>query len=343
MSISPPLPGGDALRPLPRGIVAGARRSTVHDARGALALVADELAQAEHTLRALVGSDVAALTTIAGYLADSGGKRLRPALTALGARAVGFTPVPNALLCCGELIHLGSLLHDDVVDQGDVRRGRPAAHVVYGNAVAVLTGDLCVGRALLAAITHGGAGPGAALAATVAEMSEGEVLQLQRAGDLDNSLENYFDIIDRKSASLIAWCAAAGAYAVGDDVAARALSGFGRGIGRAFQITDDVLDYQAGTDKLPGADLRERKVTLPLLFAMQRDPELRELLADGPPSPEDVPDLMARVRRTGALDAALQVAREHVQAAMSSLDALPPSEARDALAVLGRAVVERSS
>lgn len=371
MQFRPTLPGGEARRPTPSGLQAGVSRAaipehgkgedrgsgdgspahppvapsaeTTANAARALAVVAAELLATESTLRALVGSDVGAVSVIATYLADSGGKRLRPALTALGARAVGVTDVPIGMMCAGELIHLGSLLHDDVVDQGDVRRGRPSAHVVYGNAVSVLTGDFCVARALLAAGETGGAENALALARTVAEMAEGEVLQLQRAGDLNNTLETYLDIIDRKAASLIAWCCSAGARLVGDKARTVAMERFGRGIGRAFQIADDVLDYRATTDKLPGADLRERKVTLPLLYAMDRLDGLRERLTQGPLQAGELGPLLVRIRASGALEDALADARRYVDDALDALDALEPSDARDALRALAAAVVERTS
>jgi len=265
---------------------------------------------------------------------------LRPAFTALGARAVGRVPTVE-LACAGELIHLGSLLHDDVVDQGATRRDRPAAHVVYGNAVAVLAGDFCVARALLAAASAG-ARAGEALASTVADMAAGEVLQLQRAGRLDTDRATYLEVIDRKSASLIAWCTAADALAAGDEATAAALSGFGRRVGAAYQITDDVLDYAPHTGKPPGADLRERKVTLPLLYAMERRPDLRERLGE-PPEADDVLSLVEDVRATGALDDALADAQDLVDEAIGALDVLPSGPARDALVVLGRYLVDRTS
>lgn len=343
MSSVSPLPGGSAHRERPTGLRGGRPRSrpaTLASPMEALALVADDLRAVEGRLRALVDDRVAAVPHVARYLVDAGGKRLRPALTALGARALGRAPGVD-LACAGELIHLGSLLHDDVVDQGAVRRGQPAAHVLYGNAVAVLAGDFCVARALLAAASAG-ARAGEALAATVADMAAGEVLQLQRAGQLDTDRDTYLDVIDRKSASLIAWCTAAEALAVGDEVAAEALSRFGRRVGAAYQITDDVLDYAAHTGKPPGADLRERKVTLPLLYAMERRPDLRDRLA-APPDDDAVAALVADVRATGALDAALADAHDLVDEAVAGLDALPEGPARDALVVLGRYLVDRTS
>lgn len=341
MSTPSSLPGGEARRPRPAGLTTGRARHRIDGPLDALGLVAGELRAAEEALAELVVSDVAALSHIAGYLADAGGKRLRPALVALGARAVGVDVAPQ-LMCCGELIHLGSLLHDDVVDQGDVRRGRPAAHVVHGNAVAVLTGDFCVARALLAAARHGSGDASERLAEVVVDMSAGEVLQLQHAGDLDNDLATYLEVIDRKSARLIAWCAAAAAWASDDVDAGEALTRYGLKVGLAYQITDDVLDYRAGTGKQAGADLRERKVTLPLLHAFERVPGLRTRLRAGAPTADELPALMDAVRASGALDAALDDARAWVDEALDALEALPAGPGRDALAVLARYVVERT-
>lgn len=330
-------------RTAPAGIRAGAPLTLVPTPLDALGLVKDDLREAERELRGLVKSDVQAVSTVARYLTLAGGKRLRPALTALGARCVADNGPVARLMCCGELIHLGSLLHDDVVDDSELRRGKLAAHVVHGNAASVLTGDFCLARAVLLAAEEGGHLAVTELARAVTEMAEGEVLQLQHAGDLDTPLETYRDVIDRKSAALIAWCVAAPALRCGDLVAAEALKAYGRGVGLAFQITDDVLDYRSGTGKQPGADLRERKVTLPLLLAFEEDPSLRPLLAAGAPSDELVQDLVARITASGALAKALDVARDYVDDAIVALHRLPHSKGRDALESLGRYLVERTA
>lgn len=338
MTSSRPLPD-DARRMRPAGVSAGAPLSRIDGPVDALALVAEDLVGAELQLRGLVHSDVAAVPAVAGYLLDAGGKRLRPALTALGARAVGYRGPIQRLMCVGELIHLGSLLHDDVVDGAETRRDRPATHRVYGNAVTVLTGDFCLARAVLLASEEGGHRAVTSLAGAVTEMAEGEVLQLMRIGDLDCDVAGYLDVIDRKSAALIGWCCAAGAWALGDPVAAEALDRFGRGVGRAFQITDDVLDYSDTTGKTLGADLREGKITLPLLYAMQRVDGLREALREGD---VDVPDLVARIVASGAPQAALQDAHRFVDEAAGALEVLEPGVGRDALSVLGRYLVDRT-
>jgi len=336
-------PAGERLRrPRPAGLVGGAGGTRIDGPEAALALVADELGAAEVELRALVASDVAEVPAIAGYLLDAGGKRLRPALTALGARAVGYDGPIVRLMCVGELLHLGSLLHDDVVDDGQTRRGRQAAHRVFGAPAAVLTGDYCLARAMWLAAEEGGFHAVSSLGRTVTEMAEGEVLQLKRAGDLSTSLATYLDVIDRKSAALISWCAAAGAWASSDVVAAKALERFGRGVGKAFQITDDVLDYAPDTGKTPGADLRERKVTLPLIFAMEELPGLRQALRSGVPEPDDVERWIASVRSSSALERSLDVAQGFASDAMAALDELPSGIGREALRELGAYLVERT-
>lgn len=329
-------------RDRPAGLRAGAPLSRIAGPLESLALVANELAAAEMALRELVHTDVAEVPVIAGYLLDAGGKRIRPALTALGARAVGFDGDVARLMCVGELLHLGSLLHDDVVDDGVRRRGRPAAHRVYGNAVTVLTGDFCLARAVWLAAEAGGHRAVTELGHVVTQMAEGEVLQLRRAGDLDCAVDDYLEVIDRKSAALISWCAAAAAWAQGDEPAAHALAQFGRRAGVAFQITDDVLDYLPGTGKAPGADLRERKVTLPLLYALEADPGLRDALSE-PPSDDALPALIERVRDAGALERALESASVLAEQGIEALRSLPASAARDALETLGRYLVERAS
>jgi octaprenyl-diphosphate synthase len=342
MNSARPLPGGPATRLRAAGVAAGSPLTRVRGGGDALASVASELGEAEVALARLLGSDVGAVPAVSGHLAAAGGKRLRPALTALGARAVGFEGDLPGLMCVGELIHLGSLLHDDVVDQADRRRGLPAAHTVYGNAVAVLTGDFCLARAIWLAAEVGGHRAVTRLGAAVTQMAEGEVLQLQRAGNLASTREDYLEVVERKSAALIAWCAAAGAYAVGDTAAAEALERFGHAVGVAFQITDDVLDYAEGTGKEAGVDLRERKVTLPLLLAFDRVPGLRERLAAGEPTDAELPELMQIVRGSGALEDALEEARRLAVSGVEAIGSLPASPATEALEGLAWMLVERA-
>lgn len=334
-------PGSVVRRTEPAGLARP--RAVLGGPEAVFARVAPQLREGEARLRSLVGSEVDVVEAIGRYLVEAGGKRLRPMLTVLGAGAVGFLGDLTGLMCVGELIHLGSLLHDDVVDAADVRRGRPAAHTAYGNAAAILTGDFCLARAVLVAAESGGHRAVTELARAVTAMAEGEVLQLQRAGNLHTTLAQYLEMVDKKSAALIAFSAAAGAYASGNEGAAEALSRFGRGVGVAFQITDDVLDYAPGTGKRAGADLRERKLTLPLVHAMRRIPGLRARLEAAAPTEESLPALVAEVRASGALEAALDEARGRVAVAQSCLAALPAGPDRDSLAVLGSYLVDRAT
>ncbi len=330
-------------RTVPAGLHSARARSPSGGPEAALALAAPAVRAAELRLRELVASEVSVVSTIGTYLAESGGKRLRPMLTVLGCGAVARLGDCSGLACVGELIHLGSLLHDDVVDGASLRRNRAAAHEVYGNAAVILTGDFCLARAVLLAATDGGQAAVTRLAEAVTAMAEGEVLQLQRAGNLETTLPQYMEMIDKKSAALIAWCASVGALTVGDTVAEAALTRFGRGVGIAFQITDDVLDYADGTGKDAGADLRERKLTLPLLHAMARVPTLRVRLEAREPDARAVAAFVEEIRGCGALESALAVARDRVDGALDALTVLAPSPYRDALADLGRHLVDRAA
>lgn len=330
-------------RVVAEGLAASRPSAPLSGPDAVFARIQGQVAAAEQRLRQLVTSEVDVVEGVGRYLVDAGGKRLRPMLTALGAGAVGFQGDLAGLMCVGELIHLGSLLHDDVVDGADLRRGRPAGHRVFGNAATILTGDFCLARAVLLAAEAGGFRAVTELGRAVTAMAEGEVLQLQRAGNLATSLDAYLEMVDKKSAALIAWSAAAGAYATGDAAAASALERFGRGVGVAFQVTDDVLDYAEGTGKRPGADLRERKLTLPLVHAMERIPDLRVRLEAAPPTDAELPGLVAEVRMSGALALALQEARARVSDALACLDTLPPGPDRESLAVLGRYLVDRAT
>lgn len=327
------------------GVAAGSPRTRIRPPLHAWELVAQDMASSELALHQMLGSHTDEIRGAGDYLAAAGGKRIRPLLTALGARAAGVEGDLSRLMCVGELIHLGSLLHDDVVDDAAARRGRPAAQHVYGNALVILTGDFCLARGVLLASEQGGHACVSGLAEAVLAMSEGEVLQLRRAGRLDTTREQYLDIIDRKSAALIAWCAAVGAHVLRDAGLAEGMEAFGRSVGVAFQITDDVLDYgglQRQTGKGIGKDLRDRKLTLPLLLAMERDPGLREALAS-PPTEESLSTLVERVRATGALEASLVEAQRHVEQALVHLQVLPPSAYRAALEDLARYLADRVS
>lgn len=318
-----------------------------------MALVADDLALAERRLHALLESSIAVIPAVVRHLAFAGGKRFRPLLTLLCARAAGLDdPARITVAAVGELLHTATLLHDDVVDEGAFRRGRPAARITYGNGMAVLSGDYCLARSLQAIALTGHVKAVTTLADTVTRMAEGEVAQLDHAGDFSLDRDRYAAVIERKTAALIAWCSA-----VADLVDApfvEPLREYGYELGFAFQIADDVLDVRAPTEGLgapgkdPGQDMRDGKMTLPIIIACERDAALRQrveaAMTEGPPmSTEVVEALLHGVLRTDAVSAAAAVAMDHAERAIEALRALPHSEARDALMGVAHYVVRRTT
>lgn len=321
----------------------------------ALRLVAGELATTERRLGELLASEIAVIPAVAGHVTFAGGKRLRPLLTLLAAEATGMRePERITIAAVGELLHTATLLHDDVIDEGQFRRGRPAARMGYGNGMSVLAGDYCLARSLQAVAYTGRDVAIKTLADTVTRMAEGEVAQLDAAGRFGLDRAHYDRVIERKTAALIAWCASVASLVPAPFV--EPLRRYGHQIGYAFQIVDDVLDVRpaaAGprrpgeSGKDPGQDLREGKMTLPLILACEADAVLRReveaLLAAGPPvDAAVVQGLLPRVLATGAAERALAIAREHVDQAVRALHVLPPSPARDALAGAAFYVVHRS-
>ncbi len=326
----------------PRGRAAGEL------AERAAALVAEPLRQVEARLAERMESPIGAIPQVGAHLLGAGGKRLRPLIAVLAARAArADMDLAIAVGCAAELIHTATLYHDDVVDDGRVRRGRPAARMVFGNGIVVLVGDFCLARALQAVAATGSLPAVQSLAATVTEMAEGEVAQLEGAGNPDITAEDYFRVIDRKTASLIAWCAR-----VGDGTPAAVgprLDGYGRALGRAFQIADDVLDCiddETAAGKSVGHDLREGKLTLPVLLACEADGALRgrirEELGEHGISADAAAEILAAVRRAGGVELARQRAAALAKEAVSHLAALPESPFRDALRDLALFSAERT-
>jgi octaprenyl-diphosphate synthase len=316
------------------------------------ALVDDEMQTVELRLAERLESPVGAIPQVGAHLLGAGGKRLRPLLAVLAARATG-APLDHgvAVGCAAELIHTATLYHDDVVDDGRVRRGRPAARMVFGNGVVVLVGDFCLARALETVALTGSLPMVQSLASTVTEMAEGEVAQLERAGNPDATVEDYFRVIDRKTASLIAWCARVGGSTHDVDPSLTApLERYGRALGRAFQIADDVLDSdidEATAGKSVGHDLQEGKLTLPVLLACEADPELgrrvrRQIGERGVPA-SVAAEILVEVRAAGGAERARRKAAALADEAVSVLDALPPSRYREGLRALARLSADRRS
>ena len=314
--------------------------------------LASELTSLEAELSRATEDAEETLRAAARHLVGSGGKRIRPTVTLLACGACGGTPrhaVPFA--CAAELTHSATLLHDDVIDDGPTRRGQPASRVLWGNAVSVLSGDWLLTRALeIVAAEPARSAALPALLATMRRLVEGEVLQLSLRGSFEATEQDYFDVVRGKTASLFGWSAAAGAWAAGiRGEVPDALADFGEGIGMAFQLVDDALDYVADPallGKRLGQDFVEGKATLPLIRAFQREPLLRDRLSaliegelDGTVVAADV---IEAVKRTGGVEAARALAREHTAAAMDALEKVPDGPHRRAMAEAARHLTERA-
>jgi heptaprenyl diphosphate synthase len=288
------------------------------------------------------------LTTIAQHLLDAGGKRYRPLLAQVAAELGGDPgdgPVDAGVAV--ELIHLGSLYHDDVIDEAESRRGAVSVNANWSNTVAILAGDFLLARA---SETAAGLGIEAVtlLARTYADLCEGQILELQLAGDTGQGLDGYFRVVKLKTASLIRTSARLGAVAGGAVPAdAEAASRWAHEVGMAFQITDDVLDLVATDEflgKPAGSDVGDGTFTLPVLYALEgpEGNEVRRLLGGGRPySPEAVAGVIAAARAGGHVERALEVARAHTTAASAAVRALPRSPVTGVLQALADYLISR--
>ena len=296
-------------------------------------------------------SDVVLINQIAQYIVSAGGKRIRPRLVLLLANALDYQGLHQFTLAATvEFIHTATLLHDDVVDESMLRRGRQTANAVFGNAASVLVGDFLYSRAFQMMVSVGDMRVLDVLADATNVIAEGEVLQLMNMHDPDLAVEEYLRVIRSKTAKLFEASARLGAMLAGAPASIEhSCAAYGRGLGTAFQLVDDLLDYDGQTHALGknvGDDLREGKPTLPLLTAMARaQPAERDLIrhaiAHGEVS--RLAEVVAVVRRTGALDVARDVARREAAEARACLGVLPESVYKNALLELCVRSVERSS
>jgi len=315
-------------------------------------LAAADMGRVDALIRAELRSDVVLINQIGEHIIGSGGKRLRPLLVVLTARTGAHGDAANgaALAAIVEFIHTATLLHDDVVDESGLRRGRKTANALWGNAASVLVGDFLYSRSFQMMVGLDRMLVMRVLADTTNAIAEGEVLQLLHMGDPDLSEARYFDVIRRKTAILFAAACRLGAFAAGlDEAAQNAMHRYGMALGIAFQIADDVLDYvgdAARIGKHLGDDLAEGKPTLPLIIAQRRANAeqvefIRAAIRDG--DREALPQVIAAIRETDALDESLDRAREYASAARQELAVLQPSAHRDALSDLADYAVMRVS
>jgi octaprenyl-diphosphate synthase len=314
-------------------------------------LAREDMEGVDALILARMQSPVSVIPLLAEHLIAAGGKRLRPLLTVgAGRLAGGRGDAALKLAAAVEFIHTATLLHDDVVDSSQLRRGKVAAHLIWGAPSSVLVGDFLFARAFELMVETGSLQALEILARASRVIAEGEVLQLTRAHDLKLSQATYLEIIGAKTAELFAAAAEAGAVSAGaDDRRATALRAFGHSLGLAFQLADDALDYAGVTETLgknAGDDFREGKATLPLILAIARSgPREADFWERVIGRKEQTESDFRRARElvvgTGALEATLDLATDHAEAAKSALALFPAGEWREALHSLADFAVSR--
>ena len=315
-------------------------------------LISPELRLVEEEFERQARSNIQVIAYIGDYLRRSGGKRVRPALTILSNYAVGgdgsdYSSIRMATVM--EFLHTATLVHDDVIDKAETRRNRPSINSEFGNQTAVLMGDWLYMSAFETSLAERSLPILDILTAVTRKMTEGELLQLTLLGRTDVSEEQYFDVIARKTAYLFSACCEIGALLGGADLKTQTLlRDYGMNLGVAFQLVDDLLDFTGSEDVLgkpAGADLIEGKVSLPLIFLLQREPEMRlaiqTIISDADYELVSRGQLLEALERTGALGLAFERAAEYASAALAALDGLNHSPYAQILSSLPTYIVER--
>nr|WP_304412658.1 polyprenyl synthetase family protein [Azoarcus sp. KH32C] len=301
-------------------------------------------------IRQRLYSDVVLIRQVAEYIIQSGGKRLRPALVLFSANAMGYRGVHHhELAAVVEFIHTATLLHDDVVDESELRRGNKTANAMFGNAASVLVGDFLYSRAFQMMVGVNNMRVMQVLADATNMIAEGEVLQLLNCHNADVEIEDYLRVIRYKTAKLFEAATRLGAILSGaDQETEERMAAFGMHLGTAFQLIDDVLDYssdEAATGKHLGDDLAEGKPTLPLIHAMQHGtPEQAALVRGAIESGgrDEFPRILEAIHETGALEETRRHARAEAQRAIDAISSLSPSIFKEALLQLSDFAVERN-
>jgi len=312
-------------------------------------LIADDMQAVNQTIQTRLHSEVVLINQIGSYIINSGGKRLRPVLALLSARALGYGGRHHVdLAAIVEFIHTATLLHDDVVDESDLRRGNDTANAVWGNAASVLVGDFLYSRSFEMMVAIDNMRVMEILSRATNIISEGEVLQLLNVHDADTTEERYLNVIRYKTAKLFEAACQLGAVIAGSNPQTeQALATYGMHLGTAFQLVDDVLDYSASAEAMGkniGDDLAEGKPTLPLIYVMrQGSPEqaalVREAIETG--GLEKLQEVSAAVVSSGAIAYTSHAARGEADRAVEAIRDLPASEYKTALLSLARFAVER--
>ena len=314
------------------------------------ALVAEDLQSVDQTIVQRLASDIVLVNQVSQYIIGAGGKRLRPLSVVLAARACGHQGrkhVPAAAII--EFIHTATLLHDDVVDGSDLRRGRNTANQVFGNEASVLVGDYLYSRSFQMMVELGDLRIQEVMANATNTIAEGEVLQLMNAHDPETTEQRYLEVIYRKTAKLFEAGAQMAAIVSGSPrEIEQSMVDYGRHLGTAFQLVDDVLDYKATAEELGknlGDDLAEGKPTLPVIYALAHAPaaeavRLREAIETG--GIDDLDQITRLIETSGGLEYTADMARREKELAVEALGRLPASKFRDALVTLADFAVART-
>jgi octaprenyl-diphosphate synthase len=321
------------------------------DLKALLAPVGPDMLRVDAVIRARLSSDVALINQISQYIISAGGKRLRPALVLLSARAVGCrSDEPEQLAAVIEFIHTATLLHDDVVDESGLRRGRRTANAVWGNAGAILSGDFLYSRSFQMMVDVGRMPVMRIMADATNAIAEGEVLQLMNCGDAGVDEARYLRVIELKTARLFeAGCRIGALSADAGADAEQALAHYGRSLGIAFQLMDDLLDYTADptvSGKNLGTDLAEGKPTLPLIYVLRHGTAaeqalIRRALEKG--TVDQLGKVLAAIESTGAVPYTRALAERHGREAEAAVSGLPESPFKTALIGLARYNTARAS
>ena len=312
----------------------------------------DDLQQVEKCINDNIISEIKLIPELAHHLIDSGGKRLRPLLLLICVRLCGYqgeNRFPMATIM--EFIHTATLLHDDVIDQASVRRGKTSANQIYGNAISILVGDFLSFKSFMLLTEIGNIDILKLISQMGNIMSEGEVFQLIKRGDINLTEEEYLTIIEKKTAILIsAACATGAIMGSASQEKINALSQFGKNAGMAFQITDDILDYMARGEefgKSIGKDLEEGKITLPLIFAIKQSTEeeknkIKEIITRKKGSQKAAHEILRLIKKYNGIDSSLQRAAGYISEAKSQLSVFSDCPEKDHLNAVAEYILSRN-
>jgi len=311
----------------------------------------DDLKRVEEHMEMYLRSEVYLIPEVVHYIIGSGGKRFRPLLLLASSSLCGYKGEKRyPLSAVIEFIHTATLLHDDVIDAAETRRGKTSVNNVWGNAASVLVGDFLYSKSFKLMTDHGNLAIIKLLSETTNTMSEGEVFQLVKRGDINITEKEYLSIIEKKTAILIsAACATGGILGAAPEPKVEALTRFGMRLGSAFQITDDTLDYvaeEAELGKAIGKDLEEGKMTLPLIRTLKKcTPEekslIKRVIENRERTGQDMADVMSLIHRYDGINYSLNKAKAYIDEGKGFLESFEASEARDALLAISDYIIER--